>query len=98
MSKRTLPDELRSVLLAHALEAPEAAPTVRRVLSATVAPEELEPTSRRRWLLGPLLAVATVLLLSGVIAGGVVLGQHQHSGQTSAEKANAGPGEVNAVI
>jgi hypothetical protein len=96
MSKRTLPDELRSVLLAHALEAPEAAPTVRRVLSATVAPEELEPTSRRRWLLGPLLAVATVLLLSGLITGGIVLGQH--SGQNTAGKANAGPGGVNAVI
>jgi hypothetical protein len=98
MSKRTLPDELRSVLLAHAMEAPEAAPTVRRVLSATVAPEELEPTSRRRWLLGPLLAVAAVLLLSGLIAGVVALDQHAQSGRTSAEKANAGPGDVNAVI
>jgi hypothetical protein len=98
MSKRTLPDELRSVLLAHALEAPEAAPTVRRVLSETVAPEELEQPSRRRWLLGPLIAVATVLLVSGLIAGGAKLFQNHHSGQTSADKANAGPGNVNAVI
>ena len=37
MSKRTLPDELRSVLLAHALQAPDPADTVRRVLAATVA-------------------------------------------------------------
>ena len=31
MSKRTLPDELRSVLLSHAMQAPDPTDTVHRV-------------------------------------------------------------------
>jgi len=87
MSKRTLPDELRSVLLAHALQAPEPDDTVRRVLAATVAEEP--PRARRRWRGQHLLAAgaAAVLLLGGV---GFLVDQARHSTGRSTSGANAG--------
>jgi hypothetical protein len=93
MSKRTLPDELRSVLLAHALQAPEPADTVRRVLAATVAEEP--PAARRRWSGRYLLAAgaAAVLVLGGV---GFVLDQAQHSTGRATSGGNAVPADVAA--
>jgi len=38
MTRRTLTDELRSVLLSHSLDAPEPADTVTRILAGTVGP------------------------------------------------------------
>jgi hypothetical protein len=93
MSKRTLPDELRSVLLAHALQAPEPDDTVRRVLAATVAEER--PRARRRWrgqhLLAAGAAAVLVLLLGGV---GFLVDQARHSTGRSTSGANAGPANL----
>ncbi|MDQ2836686.1 MAG: DUF4232 domain-containing protein [Actinomycetota bacterium] len=68
MSKKTLPDELRSVLLAHSLDAPDPDETVERILADTVAANQASPVrGRRRWrpsgqLLGAAAVIAVVLL------------------------------------
>jgi hypothetical protein len=82
MSKRTLPDELRSVLLAHALQAPDPTDTVHRVLAATVAAEQPRSTSwwRGRNLLAAGAAAVLVLVLGGL---GFVIDQAQHSSSTA---------------
>jgi len=95
MSKRTLPDELRSVLLAHALQAPDPADTVRRVLAATVAEQ---PRRARGWWTGQRLlaagaAAVLVLLLGGV---GFLLDQGQHSTGRASSAGNAGAADVAA--
>src|SRR4051794_34294552 len=98
MSKRTLPDEVRSVLLAHAMEAPEPSATVHRVLAATVAPDQPAP-SLRGWSAGRLLGVAAALLVATLLGGGIALDQHQqHQQRSTANRVNAGPGDANAVI
>jgi hypothetical protein len=73
MSKRTLPDELRSVLLSHSLDAPDPEETVERVLAGTVAggSRAAAPVGHRRWrpsvsLIGAAASVA--LLVAGVAA------------------------------
>jgi len=91
MVKRTLPEELRSVLLANALQAPDPDDTVRRVLSATT---ELDlPTGRqprrRRPGTGRLLGVAAAVLVTALAGAGIVA-EHQHSGRGGADQA-AGP-------
>lgn len=48
MSEKTLPDELRSVLLARSLDAPEPAGTMRRVLADTVGAGANHQTAARR--------------------------------------------------
>lgn len=81
MTAKTLTDELRSVLLFHALEAPEPNATVDRILAETVgtvtalglhdeAPESsAEPRPRRRLSLQHLMAAAVVGVLLISVAG-----------------------------
>src|SRR5690348_9248278 len=72
MSKKTLPDELRSVLLAHSLDAPEPDSTVEQILAATVGtPAASGPvsTSRRWWTSNQLLGAAVVVALLVLGAG-----------------------------
>ena len=97
MSKRTLPDELRSVLLAHALQAPDPTETVHRVLAATVAPDQPRAAGRRRWWANPLAAAAAVVLLAVLGGVGFVVDQQRHQDRPHAT-ANSGAGAVNAVI
>ena len=70
MSKKTLPDELRSVLLAHSLDAPDPDSTVDRILAADrgrtgradrVGPDRI--ASRRWWTSSQLLGAAVVIAL-----------------------------------
>src|SRR6185437_13088462 len=72
MSKKTLPDELRSVLLAHSLDAPEPDNTVEQILAATVGTAAASSTasisspaspSRRWWTSNQLLGAAVVVAL-----------------------------------
>ncbi len=83
MSRRTLPDELRSVLLAHALQAPEPDDTVRRVLAGTVAVEQRRPAGR--WRPKHVLAAGAAAVLVAVLAGsGYVIDRGQHpAGRTN---------------
>lgn len=81
MSERTLTDELRSVLLFHAIEAPEPSATVDRILNDTVGAavvlghpdtlvEEVRPAGGRRpssWHLVAAGVVAVVLLAAAGI-------------------------------
>jgi hypothetical protein len=73
MSKRTLPDELRSVLRSHSLDAPDPDETVERILADTVASgsRAATPAGHGRWrpsvsLIGAVASVA--LLVAGVAA------------------------------
>lgn len=92
MSKRTLPDELRSVLLAHALQAPDPADTVHRVLAATVAPDQPRLGARRRRL-SVLTGSAAAVLVAVLVGVGFVVDQslhpHSNAGETNAAS-NAG--------
>ena len=81
MSARTLTDELRSVLLFHALEAPEPNATVDRILNDTVGaatvlggdpPPSVQPVAARggrRVSTQQLVAASVVALLLLAVAG-----------------------------
>lgn len=90
MSKKTLPDELRSVLLAHSLDAPEPDDTVDRILAATVGGSVAESTSPKRWW------ASYQLLAAAVVVGVLVLGvagfalHHRSSQQQAASNSAAG--------
>lgn len=77
MSKRTLSDELQSVLLARSFDAPDAEDTIARTLAQTVDKAALVRATRRRWWpSGGLLTGAAVLILAvGAGAGFVKLAQ-----------------------
>lgn len=95
MSKRTLPDELRSVLLAHAMEAPDPTDTVHQVLAATVAPDQPWPAGGRRSATRWLTAAAAVLV-AALIGTGFLVNQHQHR-QSSADRSSAGKSSGGSV-
>jgi hypothetical protein len=82
MSKKTLPDELRSVLLAHSLDAPEPDDTADRILAATVGAVAADEAGRRGpfgrpgerwWTSSQLLGAAVVIALLVLGAGGFAL-------------------------
>lgn len=100
MSKRTLPDELRSVLLAHALHAPDPDDTVQRVLATTVAPEQPRPVARRRRRFSMLTGSAAAVLVAVLVGVGFVVDQswHPHSdGARSNSAANSNAGQSNGI-
>jgi len=96
MSRRTLPDELRSVLLARALQAPDADETVRRVLASTATGEPEPPASGHpRWPGSRWLLVAAAVLLVGTVAAlGVVAAGQQHSDRRTASSRVTGSAAV----
>lgn len=101
MTKRTLTDELRSVLLSHSLDAPEPDDAVTRILASTTgglspAPGPLlppagtgvPPTGRRRWWpSGQLLAAACVVTVIVLAAAGINTARHRSEAPTSASAA-----------
>ncbi|HEX4728776.1 MAG TPA: DUF4232 domain-containing protein [Jatrophihabitans sp.] len=93
MSKKTLPDELRSVLLAHSLDAPEPGTTVDRILAATVGGVAVDGTvTKRWWMSNQLLAAAVVIGLLVLGVGGYTLhnlGGPQRAASNTAGGANA---------
>ena len=90
MSRRTLPDELRSVLLAHALQAPDPADTMQRVLAATVAAEQPRPDGWWRRPVNLLAAGAAAVLVLMLVGVGFVVNQAQHSASTANRSNSAG--------
>jgi hypothetical protein len=92
MSKRTLTDELQSVLLAHSFDAPEPSTSIEQVLARTVDAERPADTHRRGWwppstkLLGIAAAVALVVL--GAV-GVTALRNHPTTTSTADSKAAA---------
>ncbi|HJQ03183.1 MAG TPA: DUF4232 domain-containing protein [Jatrophihabitans sp.] len=94
MSKKTLPDELRSVLLARSLDAPEPDDTVEQILAATVgtstAASPASP-SRRWWTSNQLLGAAVVMALLVLGVGAYSLrGGFSSSSSTGASSNGAG--------
>ncbi len=87
MSKRTLPDELRSVLLAHALHAPEPDETVDRVLAATVAQQPRPVARRQRFSL--LTGSAAAVLVAVLVGVGFVVDLSRNSTGSDSAKSNA---------
>lgn len=108
MSKKTLPDELRSVLLAHSLDAPDPESTVEQILAATVgtpagqAASTPTNTSRHWWTSGQLLGAAVVvaLLVLGLgtytLRGGLSHREATGAGSNGAAFKNAGPADLPA--
>src|SRR6185437_14901104 len=91
MSKKTLPDELRSVLLAHSLDAPEPDATMDRILAATVGGSSAEQAVPKRWWTShQLLAAAVVIALLVLGAGGYALHDHTSAQRTATSGAAAG--------
>jgi hypothetical protein len=104
MSKKTLPDELRSVLLAHSLDAPDPDSTVEQILAATIGTptgrtESTSATASRRWwtsgqLLGAAVVVAVLVLVgagSYSLRGGL---NHRETGAASNGAASKADGQV----
>lgn len=97
MSKRTLPDELRSVLLAHSLDAPDPDGTVERILADTVAGRQVaEPAPRRRRTsVGLVGAAASVLLL---VAGVGAIRAANHGGSNHADRGSAAAASLPSAL
>jgi hypothetical protein len=102
MTKRTLTDELRSVLLFHSLEAPEPEDTVTRILASTVGPRPgsqlptaAEGTPSRRWRpSGQLMMAACLVAVIVLAAAGINTARHRNSAPTAA---SAAQGTVDSV-
>jgi len=94
MTPKTLTDELRSVLLFHALEAPEPNATVDRILADTVGPvvslgsadedPGARPARRRRLSARQLLVAAAVAVLLLSVAG-INSVRNRDAGRTAAQ-------------
>lgn len=96
MTDKTLTDELRSVLLFHALEAPEPNATVDRILAETVGPvtalglhdetpaSGAGPRPSRRLSLQHLMAAAVVAVLLISVAG-INSARNRNAAQTATE-------------
>jgi len=100
MSKRTLPDELRSVLLAHALHAPDPDDTVHRVLAATVAPQLPRPAARRPRRFSVLTGSAAAVLVAVLAGVGFVVDQSWHPNSDAAKSnsaAQSNEGQSNGI-
>lgn len=105
MSKRTLADEVRSVLLAHSLDAPDPQPTVDRILADTTDQAGSGPTgqpavpiaARRRWRpSGQLLGAAAVIALVVLGAAGINSLRHGSGQNSGAANSAARPAAGNA--
>jgi hypothetical protein len=97
MSKRTLTDELQSVLLAHSFDAPEPSTCIDRVLARTVDAERPADTHRRDWWppSTKLLAIAAAVAVVTLGAVGVTsLRNHPTTTSTADSKAAAPQGSV----
>ncbi|MGI8666952.1 MAG: DUF4232 domain-containing protein [Jatrophihabitans sp.] len=102
MSKKTLPDELRSVLLSHSLDAPDPDSTVDQILAETIAAGSAaagraDHTDRagragrrpRRRPSGQLLVAAASVAVLVLAAAGVRAVSHGRSGQATTGSANS---------
>jgi hypothetical protein len=98
MTAKTLTDELRSVLLFHALEAPEPGPTVDRILADTVgqvtaldlhgeAPVSSTKQGRSRWLSVQQLLVAGVVAVLLLSVAGINSVRNRNAAQTATQAA-----------
>lgn len=88
--KRSLTDELQSVLRAHALEAPEPAATIDAVLARTVGATSEVPVAGKAWRwFTPMRTVLVAGAAAAVVAavGVPILLTSQHRTQSTAEKA-----------
>jgi hypothetical protein len=99
MSKKTLTDELQSVMLAHSFDAPEPTATIDEVLARTVSAtgSDLQVT-RRRWFPSPKLigvAASVALLVVGAVA--LSSGRHSQSRTSSSAESNAS-GDAKAAL
>ena len=83
-TKRSLTDELQSVMLAHSLDAPEPTASIENILAKTVATTAPAAIRRRRWLSSPTMigAAAVVALLVGGVA--LLNSNHRESNKSSA--------------
>ena len=99
MSTKTLTDELRSVLLFHALEAPQPNATVDRILAETTGPvlfpdpaaaPEARPGAGRRpsWLQLVAAGVVAVLLLG---VAGINSARNRNASRSAAQASQASP-------
>jgi hypothetical protein len=98
-TKRSLTDELQSVMLAHSLDAPEPTASIENVLSKTVATTAPAAIRRRRWFPSPtMIAAAAVVAL---LVGGVVLldssRQESHKSSAGSNASLSGQGDAKAA-
>jgi hypothetical protein len=85
MSKKTLPDELRSVLAEHALDAPEAEASIAHVFSQTLHGDPLAaPRATRRLPHRALLTAAAAVLVLTLGGFGIVSATRQHGSSGAA--------------
>jgi hypothetical protein len=83
-SKRSLTDELHSVLLARAMEAPEPDEVVRRVLARTVGEVAAVPAGRSRALpAGRSLVAAAAVVVAVLGVGGAAVALHGRASRTT---------------
>lgn len=111
MSKRTLTDELRSVLLARALDAPQPEATVDAILARTVHTAGASPSvptggitagtpsqleQRRRRPSGQLLVAASVLAVLVLAVAGINLARHNSTVSSARSGSSADSGANSA--
>jgi hypothetical protein len=97
-AKRSLADELQSVLIAHSLDAPEPTATVEDILAKTVA-ASTPVTRQRRWFPSPKVigtAAAVALLVIGVAVFNTYRSDTRTSSSSTGSAGSAVMGAPNA--
>lgn len=84
--QRSLPDELRSVLLEHSFEAPDGADTMTRILAATVDQQPIRRKSRGRPRRGTWLTAAAAVVVVSLGGLGIAKLQQDHAASTGAKQ------------
>jgi len=92
MSKRSLTDELQSVMLAHSFDAPEPSATIDRILAGTVSAGgdgAIEDRRRRRWFPSPKLLGAAAGVAALLVGAAVLNSIRTHANSQSSSAASA---------
>jgi hypothetical protein len=83
-TKRSLTDELQSVMLAHSLDAPEPTASIENILAKTVATTAPAAIRRRRWLSSPTMIGAAAVVALLVVGAALLNANRQESKKNSA--------------
>jgi hypothetical protein len=93
-TKRSLTDELQSVMLEHSFDAPEPTSSIENILAKTVATTSPAVTGRRRWFPSPTL-IGAAAVVAALIGGAALLNANRQTESKSSAGSASGVADSN---